>query len=42
MGVKLLEHGMTTILKMLERRFWSMVKMSKMEFGFMPKEQGAI
>ena len=34
--VKLLEHAMKIVEKVLERRFWRMVKMDEMQFGFMP------
>ena len=40
-GVKLLEHAMKTVEKMLERRLRRMVKVDKMKFGFMP-DKGAI
>ena len=35
-GVKLLEHAMKTVEKMLERRLRHMVKVDEMQFGFMP------
>jgi len=35
-GVKLLEHGMKIVEKVLERRLQSMVKVDEMQFGFMP------
>ena len=35
-GVKLLEHAMKIVEKVLERRLQRMVKVDKMQFGFMP------
>ena len=35
-GVKLLKHAMTIVEKVLERRIQHMVKVDKMQFGFMP------
>ena len=35
-GVKLLEHEMKIVEKVLENRLRSMVKMNEMQFGFMP------
>ena len=35
-GVKLLEHAMKIVQKVLERRLRSMVKVDEMQFGFMP------
>ena len=35
-GVKLLEHAMKIVEKVLERRMQRMVKVDKMQFGFMP------
>ena len=40
-GVKLLEHAMKIVEKMLERRLWHKVKVDEMQFGFMPG-QGTI
>ena len=36
--VKLLEHAMKIIEKVLERRSWCMVKVDEMQFGFMPRK----
>ena len=35
-GVKLLEHAMKIVEKVLERRMRRMVKVDEMQFGFMP------
>ena len=35
-GVKLLEHAMKIVEKVLERRLRCMVKVDEMQFGFMP------
>ena len=35
-GVKLLEHAMKIVEKVLERRMCHMVKVEEMQFGFMP------
>ena len=35
-GVKLLEHAMKIVEKVLDRRLQHMVKVDKMQFGFMP------
>ena len=35
-GVKLLEHGMKTIEKVLERRIQALVDFNKVQYGFMP------
>ena len=35
-GVKLLEHEMKIVEKVLGRRMWHMVKVNEMQFGFMP------
>ena len=35
-GVKLLEHAMKIVEKVLERRLQGMVKVDEMQFGFMP------
>ena len=35
-GVKLLEHAMKIVEKVLERRMRHMVKVDEMQFGFMP------
>ena len=35
-GMKLLEYTMKIVEKVLERRFWGMVKVDEMQFGFMP------
>ena len=35
-GVKLLEHAMKIVERMLEKRIRCLVKMNKMQFGFMP------
>ena len=34
--VKLLEHPMKAVEKVLERRLWHMMKVDEMQFGFMP------
>ena len=34
--VKLLEHAMKIVEKVLEGRLWHMVKVDEMQFGFMP------
>ena len=35
-GVKLLEHAMKIVKKVLERRTQTLVNLNKMKFGFMP------
>ena len=35
-GVKLLEHGMKIVEKVLQRRMRQMVKVDEIQFGFMP------
>ena len=35
-GVKMLEHAMKIVEKVLERRLWRIVKVDEMQFGFMP------
>ena len=35
-GVKLLEHAMKIVEKVLEKRLWHMVRVDEMQFGFMP------
>ena len=40
-GVKLLEHAMKIVEKVLERRLQRMVKVDEMQFGFMP-DKGTI
>ena len=37
-GVKLLEHAMKIVEKVLERRMRRMVKVDEMQFGFMPSK----
>ena len=36
--VKLLEHAMKIVEKVLESRMWHMVKVDEMQFGFMPRK----
>ena len=38
-GVKLLEHGMKTIEKVLERRIQALVDFNKVQYGFMPGKE---
>ena len=35
-GVKLLEHGMKVVKRLLEKRLRRLVKVDQMQFGFMP------
>ena len=35
-GVKLLEHGMKVVERLLEKRLRRLVKVDQMQFGFMP------
>ena len=37
-GVKLLEHGMKVIERVLERRLWDIINIDKIQFGFTWKE----
>ena len=37
-GVKLLEHAMKIVERVLEKRIRSMVKVDEMQFGFMPSK----
>ena len=41
-GVKLLEHGMKVLERLLEKRLRRLVKVDQMQFGFMPGTLDAI
>ena len=38
-GVKLLEHAMKIVEKVLERRLWHVAKVDEIQFGFMPGKE---